>query len=460
MTIARTLVFVGVCHALSAASRKTIIMILLRSRAFRWLFVAQLCSLLGIGVMTVGLALLAFELAGASGAGVILGTVFTLKMVVYVALAPVAEVLLSRFDAKRVLVMLDISRLALLLLLPLVNGLWQLALVTVAFYAASASFTPLFQAMIPHVLTDKEDYTEGLMLSRLAYTFESMISPMLAAALLVTLNPRTLFLVAALCMAGSVVALMVSPLVSRPVDTAVRRFRDRLGRGLRIYLLTPRLRGLFAMNLALSFGLSWVLVNTIVYAGVNLEDEQSYTLLMGAYGAGAGVAALSVPRLLRHVSERTLMLSGGFAFAAVSLLIFLKLPMPAIAGVWFCFGVASSWVLTPGGLVLVRSAARADHPAVFAAQFSMSHLGWLFAYPLAGWLGSTLTAQMALAVLAGLCFGISALGALIWPKHDPAERAHTHPELPDDHPHLLAGAAASEHRHVFHIDDLHKRWRH
>lgn len=435
-------------------------MILLRSSAFRWLFISQLCSLLGIGIMSVGLALLAFELAGASGAGVVLGTVFALKMLVYVGLAPLAEVMLSRFDPKHVLVTLDGIRLTLLLLLPHVNGFWQLALVTVVFYAASASFTPLFQAMIPAILVDKEDYTEGLVLSRLAYTFESMVSPLFAAVLLVTLDPRRLFVVAALCMAASLVALLVSRLPMRPADTAVRRFRDRLGRGLGIYLFTPRLRGLFAMNLALSFGLSWVLVNTIVYAGVNLGDEQSYTFLMMAYGAGAGLAALSVPRLLRHVSERSLMIGGGFSFAAVSLLIFFKLSLPAAAAVWFCFGVASSWVLTPGSLVIVRSAASADHPAVFAAQFSMSHLGWLFAYPLAGWLGSTLTVQMALAVLALLCIGISVLGALIWPKNDPAERVHTHPELPEDHPHWMDSVSASEHRHVFHIDDLHRRWNH
>jgi len=59
----------------------------LRDSVFRWLFAAQVLSLLGIGIMTVGLALHAYELGGAKQAGKILGALFALKMVVYVGLA-------------------------------------------------------------------------------------------------------------------------------------------------------------------------------------------------------------------------------------------------------------------------------------------------------------------------------------------------------------------------------------
>lgn len=433
----------------------------LQHRVFRWLFTAQLLSLLGVGVMTVGLALMAYSLGGAAQAGKVLGGIFALKMVVYVGLAPLAEAVLSRFDPRRVLIGLDILRLCVLLLLGLASQVWHLVVLTFIFYCASAAFTPLFQAMIPAVLPDEKTYTSALVLSRLAYTFESMLSPLMAALALTMLDSSGLFPIAALCMAGSVFALLSSKLSGGASVAHKRPFRERLSRGLTIYLRTPRLRGLFMFNLGLSFGLGWVLVNTVVYAGLRFEQSDIYTWLMAAYGAGAAAAALSVPYLLRRMNERRLMLMGGCLFGVLSWMIFLALPFVSLLLLWAGFGAASSWVLTPGGLVLTRSAAKADHPAVFAAQFSMSHAGWLLAYPLAGWLGSSLMPELALGILGTICIIVTLIAARVWPADDPLERMHAHPELPADHPHLkehqLRGGY-HQHSHAFRIDDLHQTW--
>jgi hypothetical protein len=43
--------------------------------------------------------------------------------------------------------------------------------------AASAAFTPTFQATIPDVLTNENDYTRALSLSRIAYDMDSLLSP-------------------------------------------------------------------------------------------------------------------------------------------------------------------------------------------------------------------------------------------------------------------------------------------
>lgn len=433
----------------------------LKHPVFRWLFTAQVLSLLGVGIMTIGLALHAYDLGGVEGAGQLLGAIFALKMVVYVLLAPLAEVVLSRFEPRRVLVFLDVVRLVVLLLLGMSSQVWQLVSLTFIFYTASAAFTPLFQAMVPRILTDEKIYASGLVLSRLAYTFESMFSPMLAALALLFLNSARLFPLAALCLAGSVLALMLSGLSASTAVTRKRPFTERVTRGLTIYFRTPRLRGLFFLNLGLSCGLAWVLVNTVVYAGLQFDNSDYYTWLMGAYGSGAAVGALSVPRLLTRFTERSLMLSGCVGFGLLAFLIFTSLPLTGLMVLWGCFGTASSLVLTPGGLVLTRSAGPEDHPAVFAAQFSMSHAGWLVAYPLAGWLGSALAPATALGVLGAICLVITFIGSRIWPKDDPLERVHSHPELPADHPHLQGynpTGSKHEHSHVFRIDDLHMRW--
>ena len=118
-------------------------------------------------------------------------------------------------------------------------------------------------------------------------------------------------------------------------------------------------------------------------------------------------------------------------------------------------GLGYSAVLTPSGRLLRRSAHPEDRPALFAAQFALSHACWLVTYPLSGWLMIRFGPVTALLVLAALA-GLGMLAALrLWPKADPEILEHTHDNLPLDHPHL---DGKRRHAHVFVVDDEHPRW--
>ena len=62
---------------------------ILANRTYRHLFAAQVIALIGTGLATVALGLLAFDLAG-DNAGMVLGTALAIKMIAYVGVAPVA----------------------------------------------------------------------------------------------------------------------------------------------------------------------------------------------------------------------------------------------------------------------------------------------------------------------------------------------------------------------------------
>ena len=431
---------------------------------FRRLFAAQICSLIGVGLLTVALSLAAFRIGGAAAGGQMLGLLLALKMVAYVMLAPLAETLLSGVSRKRAMVSLDLGRLLLLLPMALVTQPVHVALLAFGFFVLAAGFTPLFQSVIPDILPHEESYAKALAWSRIAYTMEAVLSPVIAAALLKLVNGETLFFAAAVAFAGSVLALLLTRFP--PVSEAPRKgpFMKRVSRGFWIYTRTPRLRGLFLLNLALSISMAWVLVNSVVYAGTRLGDSEHYfPILMACYGAGAALGAVMVPKLLTRIGERRAMAVGALAFAGIGLAFAISPapPMPYLGVIWVAFGAASSLVLTPGGLVITKSAAQKDRASVFAAQFSASHAGWLIAYPLAGWLGGFLSLEMALLCLS-LMSGVLAVIALwAWPAFDPVDLAHSHPELPDDHPHLQqvpANGAQHHHKHAFHIDELHPIW--
>ena len=155
----------------------------LRHPVFAGLFAAQVVALLGTGLLTVALALLAYDLAG-DRAGTVLGTALTIKMMAYVGLSPVMAAALAPVPRKAVLVGADMLRASVALALPFVDAVWQVYGLIFVLQTASAAFTPAFQATIPDVLRDETDYTNALSLSRLAHDLENLLSPTIAGLLL------------------------------------------------------------------------------------------------------------------------------------------------------------------------------------------------------------------------------------------------------------------------------------
>lgn len=434
----------------------------LSNRTYRHLFGAQVIALVGTGLLTVALGLLAYKLAG-DRAGAVLGTALAIKMVAYVVVAPVAGAFTGQLPRRAFLVATDIVRAAIALMLPFVDQVWQIYVLIFVLQSASAAFTPTFQATIPDILPDERDYTRALSLSRLAYDLENLLSPTLAALLLTVISYNWLF-------GGTVVGFLCSAalVVSVTLPSATRSERqggiyDRTTRGLRIYLATPRLRGLLAMNLAVAAAGAMVIVNTVVIVQALLGRPQNdVAIALGCFGGGSMIAALVLPRVLDRLSDRGVMLPSA-AFLGIVLVGVAALTWggaigwPMLLATWVALGIGYSAAQTPTGRLLRRSASPEDRPAVFAAQFALSHASWLLTYPLAGWLGATVGMPTTLAVLGALTVAGVAAAALMWPASDPDVVAHVHGDLDPSHPHVR-GIESGRHEHAFVIDDLHRQW--
>ena len=439
----------------------------LRNRTYRHLFLAQVIALVGTGMATVALSLLAYDLAGAN-AGAVLGTALAIKMVAYVVIAPIVGAFSNRLPRRAFLVAMDLIRAAAALSLPFVTQVWQIYVLIFVLQSASAAFTPTFQATIPDVLPEEKDYTRALSLSRLAYDMEALGSPILAAALLSLINFHWLFsgtmvgfLVSAALVAS--VTLPRSPAVSRTGGIYAKTFR-----GMSIYLRTPRLRGLLALNLTAAAASSMVIVNTVVYVREVLGRSPSDVPLgLAAFGGGSMLAALIIPRLLAHRPDRPTMLAGALLMVAglgVGALVSVfagSAIWPAFLVTWFLLGIGYSMTQTPSGRLLKRSAQASDRPAVFAAQFSLSHVCWLIAYPLAGLIGARI-GMLWTFVLLGSLAALGAIGAAtLWPSRDDDSLVHEHMDGGGDvEAHLETGerTGPTSHRHAYAIDDLHQVW--
>ena len=96
----------------------------LSNQTYRHLFFAQMIALIGTGLATVALGLLAYDIAGGN-AGAVLGTALAIKMVAYIGVAPVVGAFADRLPRRAFLVSMDLVRAAVAICLPFVTEIWQ-----------------------------------------------------------------------------------------------------------------------------------------------------------------------------------------------------------------------------------------------------------------------------------------------------------------------------------------------
>lgn len=383
----------------------------LRNPTYAKLFSAQVIALLGTGLLTVALGLLAFDIAG-DAAGSVLGTALTIKMVAYVGVAPLIAAVVDRLPKKAVLVTADLVRLLIALMLPWVTEAWHIYLLVFVLQSASATFTPSFQSLIPTVLPKSQDYTRALSLSRLAYDLESLLSPTIAALLLAVISYNNLFTGTAIGFAVSMTLVLMSSLPVRADEPSTLTFWQRLPLGIKVFIRTPTLRFLLLANVVVAAGTAIVLVNSVVYArGVFGLDAAALAVTLACYGIGSLLVALNVPWILCRIGVIRAMMAGG-ALITIGLVAAVIVTAVAISSgtgwawllaTWGLLGMGTSLVNTPSSRLLADASTPANRNLVYTAQFAISHACFLITYPIAGWLGArslTLAAIVLLIVAA------------------------------------------------------------
>lgn len=389
-------------------------------RDYRQLFSAQIIALFGTGLATVALGLLAYDLAGPN-AGAVLGTALTIKMVMYVVIAPLAAAYVDRLPRRLFLAALDAVRAAVVLALPFITEVWHVYVLVAVLQSASAAFTPTFQAVIPDIVTRESDYTRALSASQVAYTMESLLSPVLAALALSFISFNWLFVGTSIGFAASAF-LVLSTTIPNARRSTHANARDRVTSGIKLFAATPRLRGIMALNLVVAAAGAIVVVNTVNHVRDTLGGTQvDVAWMLAASGGGTLVVALLLPRVLDQVADRTVMKTGAVVLAvgtgsAVGLSATGIISWAATGTLWVLIGGGMALIVTPTGRVLRRSVDPDALPEVFAAQFSLSHVAWLLTYPIAGWMGTTFGFTPTWLVLAALTVIGTVAALALWPR--------------------------------------------
>lgn len=452
----------------------------LKNPVFARLYIAQTTSLLGDALTWVGLALLAFELAGKNSA-VVLSIALTLRVTAFVLLSPLAGAIADRFNRKRIMVITHLARMLIVSLLPFVTQTWQIYVLILALNTFNAFFTPTYQATIP-IVTGQAEYPQALALSSATYQLLGVLGPGLAGSVAAFIGARQVFFLDALSFLVAAVLIFTLPgqlrvEQSQQARTTGRTWQD-IKDGTTRLLADPFIRYALAMQLVTSVAGAQILVNTVGYVEGTLKlGNQQYGWVMAAFGIGATLSSVAFGTFNQSL-ERTTFVVMGAALNTIVLLPANYVNLAPLMILWLIAGAGQTLVNLPTQTLIADRIPATALGRVYGAHFAWSHLWWGISYPLAGWLGSNeAQAQFLYGSLIGLALLVVVQLTLVPRQHEHEhehsrewhEHEHSHDDEHHDHAHEAGVIVTEPHSHVHqhqgrhshrHYHDLHHLYRH
>ncbi len=363
----------------------------LKNPIFVRLYLAQTINLVGDSLTWLGLALLAFELAGEK-AGTILAGALTLRVMAFVVLAPIAGAIADRVDRKRLMVITHLARMGIVCLLPFVTQVWQIYAIVLALNLFYAFFTPTYTATIPLVTTE-DDRSRAIALSSATYQLLGVLGPGLAGSIAAFVGTRQVFfldgitfLIAAILVVTLPGQLMVNQ--NKQTDRTIRRTLNDIRTGTVCLLADAPIRYALALQLVAAIAGAEILINTVTHVqGTLHHGKLEYGWVMAAFGMGATIASVCLGYFNRKFKQ-PLLIGFGTGLVTLALLPANWVNLGGLLLLWSIAGAGQTLVNVPTQTLIADRVAVAIQGRVYGAHFAWSHLWWAFSYPLAGWMGN------------------------------------------------------------------------
>ncbi len=438
----------------------------LKNPVFAQLYAAQTINLAGDALTWLGLALLAFELAG-EGSGTVLAGALTLRVLAFVLLSPIAGAIADRVDRQRLMIVTHIARMGIVCCLPFVTQVWQIYPIVLLLNMFGAFFSPTYTATIP-LVTTQEERSSAIALSSATYQLLGVLGPGLAGSVAAFVGTRQVFFLDGITFGMAAIAIATLPtnltVDRQPSSTKIDRIWADMRTGTTCLFADVPIRYALLMQLIAAIAGAQILVNTVNYVrGTLALGQVEYGWAMATFGIGATVAAVGLGAASRQI-DRLLTIGIGAIAITLALLPANWSNLGGLLVLWSIAGIGQTLVNVPTQMLIADRVAVEMQGRVYGAQFAWSHLWWVFAYPLAGWIGRDFPrANFWYASLMGLGLAIgvylafrldrqTAVVAGMWHEHQ-----HAHDDNSHHHLHAAKAIAAGTHTHLhFHeIKEVH-----
>ena len=355
-----------------------------RHRAFQQLFWAHALSLVGSGLSSLALGLLAHHLVGASASSV-LGITLAIRIIVIVFCSPWAGKLADRFGARKLMVAADIMRAVVVIGFFYADAVWQIYALAVLLNFGSAIFTPIYRAVIPGVVS-KEQYPRALAIGSIAYDTANILGPSMAALVIALVGFRGNFLVDGITFLGSAALLFGLPRLAIEAVSGEKKAPTSLSHGLTAMVKRPPLRKSLFFAFLTSIGGAFVIVSTVDFVKTDLRmSDSSYAWVMAVFGLGSVVAALLYSKFPQKARDASVAACAPVMIASLSAVALLPHYFTLLVA-WWCIGMSYSILGIRGSELLAANSDGEERSHIYAAHFALSHAGWGLTYPLAGFL--------------------------------------------------------------------------
>lgn len=339
----------------------------------------------------LGLALLAFELAGKDSA-VVLSVALTLRVTAFVILSPIAGAIADRLDRKIILVIAHISRMVIVGAMPFVNAVWQIYILVFALDVCNAFFTPTYQATIP-LVTGKSEYAQAIALSAATYQLLGIFGPGIAGIVSAWIGTRQVFFLDAISFLIAALLIFTLPNqlkvnqhenLEKSVKGAIAQIIGDIKEGT-IRLANNVIRYALFLQLVVAITGAQVLVSTVSYVQGTLKlSSIEYGWVMAAFGIGATIAAVIVGMIDKKFERTTLV---GVILTTLAVLPTNYVGLVSMIILWVIAGMGQVFVNLPTQTLIAEQIPENLQGRVYGAHFAWSHLWWEVAYLIAGWLG-------------------------------------------------------------------------
>lgn len=383
----------------------------MRHRNFRLFFGGQSISLIGSWMTRVATSWLVYRLTASP---LLLGLVGFAGQIPTFLLAPLAGVVVDRFDRRKLLIGTQSIAMAQSLLLAWLTlshriNIGEVLALSVAQGLVNTFDMPGRQSFMVKMVEDKADLANGIAINSAMVNASRLIGPALAGMLIAATNEGWCFLVdgvSYIAVIASLVAMRIAPdRIQRGTSSAVQQLREGW-----VYVagFAPIRTILLLFALLSLMGWPFMVLMPIFAAQVLHGGPHTLGFLMGAVGVGSLISALSMV-VRRNVRGLTKMLPIGAAAFGVGLVCFgfsntlwLSMGMMLLTGFGMMQGmVASNTILQ----TLVEEKMRGRVMSYYTMAFvGMAPFGSL----LAGFLAHGIGAQRTVIVSGAACI----LGAL------------------------------------------------
>lgn len=366
----------------------------LRHRNYRLFFFGQGTSLVGTWLTRVAMSWLVYRLTSSA---LLLGIVGFAGQIPTFLFAPVAGVMVDRWNRHRVLVVTQVLAMIQSALLAFVafrgTTIWQVTALAVFQGVINAFDTPARQAFVVEMVDKREDLANAIALNSSMVTAARLIGPSVAGILIAAVGEGYCFAIDAASYLAVIVSLLLMRIPPRAIAKSSGNIISDFSEGFRYVAGSVPIRSILLLLALVSLtGIPYTVLMPVFADKIMHGGAGTFGILMTAAGAGAVAGTLwlasrpSVLGLGRALSVAGIAFGAGLVAFSFSRAIWLSVPVLIITGGGMMVQMAAS-------NTLLQTIVDEDKRGRVMSFYTMAFFGMVpFGSLLAGWAGGLIGA--------------------------------------------------------------------